>query len=332
MILAPHGTHRRMTLHLLHGMDLRETIRLPLGIIRQDMTDQVDFLNMTETTGKDMDIEQQNENWERSTPEFRDAVRELYSNTPCDGEDFNNGVIDTLAQLYGEDNVSSMTEPKRSMIVKYDDVCRLMQDCNHNIYLSAGIHHCITTLFGKNFIRIIPDSGKANEYQNTQNSGELKPQEVEYELDPCKEKVPMKENELNLGEFIKDCEGETFFHPRYGEVVINDINDEMIEIGIDGHGLISIPTKNNIFQSGLAQLYPNDEYFKKYAFDGHSAWMEWKTQRESMFRKPECTITDVNKWWELKVVAKFHSAEEAEKGAETVRLCLKSLHENHTGQ
>lgn len=55
MILAPHGTQRRMTLHLLLGMGLRETIRLPLGIIRQDMTGPADLQNMTETTGKDMD-------------------------------------------------------------------------------------------------------------------------------------------------------------------------------------------------------------------------------------------------------------------------------------
>lgn len=404
MILAPHGTHRRMTLHLLHGMDLRETIRLPLGIIRQDMTDQVDFLNMTEITGKVMDKQIQDLAWACLPKDARKEVRMLWEldtlpvHPDYDPDSVAEGAAYILTELFGRHNLISNTEPEEMLMVEREFIIDLYEDTKkarwryedarliRPMERREGMLLAMKNIFGD---KCQPDT------PNTPNSGELKSQKSEIQpklnkgdkvkiinvanpmmrdeigmieelptkdesrykvrfeedhwtlleaenLEPYTEpehpnmvkspqlnKDTMEEKELNLGEFIKNCEGETFFHPRYGEVVINDINDEMIEIGIDGHGLISIPTKNNIFQSGLAQLYPNDDYFKKYTFDGHTAWMEWKSQRESEIRKPECTITDVNKWWELKVIAKFHSAKEAERGAEAVRECLENFHKDH---
>lgn len=102
---------------------------------------------------KKLTLEEQNENWNRLTPAFRSCVSEIYNGTACDDEDYNNGVLDTLEHLFGEHNLSYTLEPKKMLMVEYDKVLSLMQECNSNINLSAGLCRSFEILFGDNYIR-----------------------------------------------------------------------------------------------------------------------------------------------------------------------------------
>lgn len=105
---------------------------------------------------KKLTTEQQNENWNRCTPEFRNCVREIYERTPVNDEEYDTGVFDVLDHLYGEHNMSSYSEPKNMLMVEQDKLYDLIKEGNSNLHLSAGICHSINSLFGDYFIRIIP--------------------------------------------------------------------------------------------------------------------------------------------------------------------------------
>lgn len=98
---------------------------------------------------------------------------------------------------------------------------------------------------------------------------------------------PEPKIELNLGALLMDCVGDTFFHPRYGDVTIVEVTENFIELSINDGGTINMPARDCIHPTGMAFLYPDAESLKKYPFDGLVAWQEWSETRKPKRWKPK---------------------------------------------
>lgn len=138
----------------------------------------------------------------------------------------------------------------------------------------------------------------------------------------------MEEKELDLCELLKDCEGEEFYCPIWGGTVICEIAKAgyRIEPKDKMRGYLNIGFDGKADEDGEVILFPSRALFEKYPLDAKAAWMEWKQKKEKEFNKVTSFISPVSKWWELKVVAKFHSHEEAQQAAEGIREYLKTFH------
>lgn len=108
-------------------------------------------------------------------------------------------------------------------------------------------------------------------------------------------------------------------------------NDEItFEHAVDNRTIVFTKENISLQPTGFAYAYPSKESFLSRPLDAYSAWMEWKQTKEKEFNKVTSFIAPVSKWWELKVVAKFHTNEEAQQAVEVVRECLETFHKDHT--
>lgn len=101
---------------------------------------------------------QSNENWERLTPDFRQAIRDMVPHFN-NHNTFNRGVYYCLCQLFGECNIQSPVEPEEMLMVEREEVMELYsnlskeykEEINGSIYkisLGGGIA-ILETLFTK---------------------------------------------------------------------------------------------------------------------------------------------------------------------------------------
>ena len=165
MTHAHHGTHRCMTPRLLLGTALRETIRLLLGIIRQGMTDQEDFLNMTETTGKDMEKETQDLLWACMPNEARDEIRKEYrivSKNPR-LDKYDSVYLTALEGIFGN-NLTSDTEPEEMLMISKSKVLgRIKYLYSNPAYIAAHVANAMAdelrSIFGDKCLPDKPSNG-----------------------------------------------------------------------------------------------------------------------------------------------------------------------------
>ena len=158
-----------------------------------------------------------------------------------------------------------------------------------------------------------------------------------------KDNMKEKEKELNLGELLKDCIGNTVFHPHYGDVELTGVDEKFISVK---HNDCTIVIAGFTAPTGLAYLYPDAETMKKYPFDGQEAWMEWKAARkpkrwEPSFGDEYFSISGCTKVIKLKHLGneidselerihnRFRTEEEAHQAADGIREYLKKFHETH---
>ena len=149
-----------------------------------------------------------------------------------------------------------------------------------------------------------------------------------------KPKETMEVKELNLCELLKGCEGERFYSPVYGDVVIdfNKDNDNIeiwsmkkdayLPIASNGHHA------DNPFK-GFCILYPSRALYEKYPLDAYSAWMEWKeTKKSKSTFVVKAFIGEENGvgWNVINEHFTFDSEEEAQQAADGIREYLKKFH------
>ena len=149
-----------------------------------------------------------------------------------------------------------------------------------------------------------------------------------------KPKGTMGEKEPNLCELLKGCEGERFYSPVYGDVVIdfNKDNDNIeiwsmkkdayLPIASNGHHA------DNPFK-GFCILYPSRALYEKYPLDAYSAWMEWKeTKKSKSTFVVKAFIGEENGvgWNVINEHFTFDSEEEAQQAADGIREYLKKFH------
>lgn len=107
---------------------------------------------------------QSNENWERLTPDSRQAIRDMVPHFN-NHNTFNRGVYYCLCQLFGECNIQSPVEPEEMLMVEREEVMELYsnlskeykEEINGSIYkisLGGGIA-ILETLFTKD--KCLPD-------------------------------------------------------------------------------------------------------------------------------------------------------------------------------
>lgn len=184
-----------------------------------------------------------------------------------------------------------------------------------------------------------PQGLSLSDSQNTSNYTENVKSSIEISAkndNSVQNRQNMEEKELDLTQLLKGCEGEQLFSLSLGLVCLHEIREQK-----GSNRPIRIVKNGNVYyrsangkcgRDGLVDLYPSEGLLRKYPLDAKKAWSKWEESRKHLFYAPECTITYIRKWWELKVVAKLDSCKDAEEAAEEVRKCLESFHKRKEGE
>lgn len=150
--------------------------------------------------------------------------------------------------------------------------------------------------------------------------------------------------ELNLGELLKGCEGERFFSPTHGAVILEAMDDYYLRFRVSYRGTASVPPKISL-KTGYADYYPSEELFVKYPLDAPKAWQEWKKARKPEQWHPKngegfwCISPNLRPYyneesdpefdWRLDL-NHFKTKDTCQQAIEVVRKVLKKFHEKNT--
>lgn len=170
-------------------------------------------------------------------------------------------------------------------------------------------------------------------------------------LEPyTEEKETMEEKELNLCELLKDCEGEGFYSPAFGNIQLEENEENNLVFREDYNKAVDelIQTDREGVHSfnGMTIIYPSRALYEKYPLDAYSAWMEWKEARKPKIWRAE---RGSKYWWfndefEIRCNADirdsidnnradfgnyFRTEEVAKQAAGIVKDALQKFHEQH---
>lgn len=166
------------------------------------------------------------------------------------------------------------------------------------------------------------------------------------------------EEEFDLLNILKGCEGEKFFSISVGEVIFKAIYDHDGALKIRAVQKDAVGNERNVNfssdgrrnKSGLPDLYPSEALLMKYPLDPYSAWKEWKESRKpkrwrarkyqgyyyidfrggrlvTFYDTDEYDKDENNRYDSYNY---FRTKEEAEQAAEVIKEALQKFHEKNS--
>lgn len=83
--------------------------------------------------------------------------------------------------------------------------------------------------------------------------------------------------ELNLCELLKGHEGEIFFSPFYGAMVLMSISDGLLCFQNSNIGIDLLPNGQSQYAvDGYCAIFPSKALYEQYPLDPYTAWMKWQ--------------------------------------------------------
>lgn len=103
-------------------------------------------------------------------------------------------------------------------------------------------------------------------------------------------------SQLNLCELLKGHEGETFYSPFYGAMVLISISDGLLcfqnsNIGID----LLTNGQSQYAVDGYCAIFPSKALYEQYPLDPLKAWMKWQEEQELRTLRITLTAPDLER-------------------------------------
>lgn len=329
--------------------------------------------------------EPQNLAWACLPKEARDQIRDIVKTSGM-------GIHGMFDLVFGG-NVTSDVEPEEMLMVSkkrvLTELCRAvnLQNDKEEDWIRAGeeIEFTLMQLFGD---KCLPDKEQPKPKFNLGDKVEVDDEdderiytvidileregEILYKLHhgESKERIEMahllklytepknmEEKELNLCELLKGCEGEEFYSPAFGNIQLEEIEDNNLIFKEDYNEevdeLIQTDREGVHSFNGMPIIYPSRALYEKYPLDAYAAWMEWKEARKPKRWTPQigeriffvnthgavsqefCRSDEEGNEYQLKRRAignEFRTGKAAETFAKIFRETLAIFHEKNAGR
>ena len=163
-------------------------------------------------------------------------------------------------------------------------------------------------------------------------------------------KDKMTDQEFNLCEILKGCEGEMIFLPDDGECKIVNVSEDTIKLTRNGNDTIKLSGESLLLQrTGFAYAYPSERVFLINPLNAEWVWKEWaearKPKRWRANRGDDYWVISVEGWAYCETDSRcsddyerysignyFRTRQAAELAADAFKNLLQKFHEKNPDQ
>lgn len=90
-----------------------------------------------------------------------------------------------------------------------------------------------------------------------------------------------KQDDLDLVQYLRDCEGQHFYSPVWGVIHLEEVRGGQLDPGIiiGGYDYL-IPPNGQLNWNGACVIYPSKMHYVFYAPDAKAAWESWEKEMD----------------------------------------------------